>query len=73
MSTMKSVVKKIIIYSMVGIMQLGLGATVLEASPKHNDQQQVQYQNGNSRDVHNDRYEQQRYGDRHHDRESRHQ
>ncbi len=30
---MKNVVKKIMIYSMVGMMQIGLGATVIEASP----------------------------------------
>lgn len=30
---MKSIAKKVIIYSMVGIMQLGFGASVIEASP----------------------------------------
>ena len=33
---MKNIVKKVAIYSMVGIMQLGLGASVIEASPLHN-------------------------------------
>jgi isoaspartyl peptidase/L-asparaginase-like protein (Ntn-hydrolase superfamily) len=33
----KNIAKKIIIYSMVGIMQVGLGASVIEASPRHND------------------------------------
>jgi Ni/Co efflux regulator RcnB len=39
---MKSVVKKVVIYSMIGIMQLGLGASVIEASPRYNDQHQEQ-------------------------------
>jgi membrane protein involved in colicin uptake len=34
---MKSIVKKIAIFSMVGMMQIGLGASVIEASPLHND------------------------------------
>ncbi len=34
---MKSVMKKIIIYSMVGMMQIGLGATVAAASPLYHD------------------------------------
>jgi hypothetical protein len=34
---MKNIGKKVIIYSMVGMMQLGFGATVLEASPLYND------------------------------------
>ncbi len=39
---MKSIVKKVVIYSMIGILQLGLGASVIEASPRHNDQYQKQ-------------------------------
>lgn len=40
---MRNITKKIIIYSMVGMMQLGFGASILEASPrddwnKHNKQ-----------------------------------
>jgi hypothetical protein len=38
----KSIVKKVFIYSMVGIMQLGIGASVIEASPKHYDNQHDQ-------------------------------
>ncbi|KYZ77353.1 hypothetical protein AXX12_04285 [Anaerosporomusa subterranea] len=34
---MNSLTKKIVIYSMVGIMQVGFGASVIEASPFHND------------------------------------
>jgi hypothetical protein len=34
---MKNIIKKIMIYAMVGMMQVGLGATVVAASPLHND------------------------------------
>lgn len=34
---MKSIAKKIVIYSMIGIMQVGLGASVIEASPRHHN------------------------------------
>jgi len=34
---MRNIAKKIMIYSMVGMMQIGLGATVIEASPLFND------------------------------------
>jgi hypothetical protein len=34
---MKNIVKKIAIFSLVGIMQVGLGAAVIEASPLHSD------------------------------------
>jgi hypothetical protein len=34
---MKNLTKKIMIFSMVGMMQIGFGAAVLEASPLHND------------------------------------
>ncbi len=38
---MKNVVKKIMVYSMVGMMQIGLGATVIEASPLYHDGPQI--------------------------------
>ena len=38
---MNNIVKKIMIYSLAGIMQLGLGATIIEASPLHNDGPQL--------------------------------
>ena len=49
---MNSIVKKGIIYSMLGIMQLGIGASVIEASPKHDNRHHEQrYENKhNSRD-----------------------
>ncbi len=34
---MKNAIKKIAIFSMVGMMQIGFGASVIEASPLHND------------------------------------
>jgi hypothetical protein len=37
---MKNIAKKIMIYSMAGIMQVGLGATVVAASPLHIDDSQ---------------------------------
>jgi len=40
---MKSFVKKGIIYSLIGIMQLGIGASVIEASPKHEDKHHKQH------------------------------
>ena len=59
---MRNATKKIMIYSMVGLMQFGLGATVIEASPLYND--------GSSRIVQLDR-EYDHGGDRHRDREER--
>jgi hypothetical protein len=38
---MKSIAKKIMIYSLAGIMQVGLGATVVAASPLYNNGPQI--------------------------------
>ncbi|MBU2702249.1 biopolymer transport protein ExbB/TolQ [Sporomusaceae bacterium BoRhaA] len=54
---MRKVVKKIIIYSMVGMMQIGLGATVLEASPWHNDDSQRIVQLDDRQQQENERHE----------------
>ena len=66
---MKNLTKKIMIYSMVGIMQVGLGATVIEASPLYNDndgsQQIVQLDRG----YHHDREERRHQENRRHERE----
>ncbi|MBP2660573.1 MAG: hypothetical protein H6Q69_3605 [Firmicutes bacterium] len=63
---MKKIVKKIMIYSMVGMMQLGLGATVIEASPLHNDGPDMQQQD----DRHDqDRHERERHERERHERE----
>jgi hypothetical protein len=56
---MKNIVKKIAIYSMIGMMQIGFGASVIEASPLHNNQGIVQL---NGRDHNNN--ERQREHDR---------
>jgi flagellar biosynthesis GTPase FlhF len=49
---MKNIVKKIAVYSMVGMMQIGFGASVIEASPLHNEgsQQIVQMDNRDNHD-----------------------
>jgi len=39
---MKNIAKKLVIYSMVAIMQFGLGATISEASARHDDNRQPQ-------------------------------
>ncbi|MBP2661021.1 MAG: hypothetical protein H6Q69_4053 [Firmicutes bacterium] len=41
---MKSILKKIAIYSMLGVMQLGIGASVIEASPQDRDSIPMQQQ-----------------------------
>lgn len=56
---MKSLVKKVIIYSMVGIMQVGFGASIIEASPLHSPQRIVQFDDGD----HNRERDQQREHD----------
>jgi hypothetical protein len=72
---MRNLTKKIMIYSMVGMMQLGLGATVgatvIEASPFHNDGSQIVQLSYD----HNDRQyrhdERQRHENYRHEREMR--
>jgi hypothetical protein len=59
---MKSIVKKVIIYSMVGIMQLGIGASVIEASPKHYDNHYQRYNEHHKSREQRIREENQRYG-----------
>jgi membrane protein involved in colicin uptake len=71
----KSIVKKAVIYSMIGIIQLGLGASVIEASPLHNDftiPQQYNSQDQNrheSRDNDQDRQERVRAENKKHEQE----
>ncbi|AJQ28712.1 hypothetical protein [Pelosinus fermentans] len=40
---MKGFVKKGIIYSLIGIIQLGIGASVIEASPRHENRHHKQH------------------------------
>jgi membrane protein involved in colicin uptake len=49
---MKNVVKKITIFSMVGLMQIGFGASVIEASPLHIDDSSQQFVQLDGRDHH---------------------
>lgn len=55
---MRKIMKKIMIYSMVGMMQLGLGATVLEASPLHHENSQRIVQLDDRQQQENERHEQ---------------
>lgn len=54
---MKNVVKKIAIYSMVAIMQVGLGASVIEASPVHNNHYEQRADREHRIQAENARYE----------------
>jgi hypothetical protein len=64
---MKNITKKIIVYSMVGLMQVGLGTAMVAASPLHNDgpQQIVQL------DRQSDHDQRQREENQRHEREMR--
>ena len=56
---MNSIVKKIAIYSMVGIMQVGSGASVIEASSIHNNgSQRIVQLDSHDHDRGNDRWRQ---------------
>ena len=58
---MKNIVKKIAIFSMVGMMQIGLGASVIEASPLYNEPVPMQQDNWKGDQHHGDRFEQNRH------------
>jgi membrane protein involved in colicin uptake len=66
----KSLVKKIAIYSMIGMMQVGFGASVIEASPLHNGSVSVQLQS-DRHDRDQDRHERERVENERHEREMR--
>jgi hypothetical protein len=68
---MKNIVKKIMIYSMVGIMQVGLGMTVIEASPWHNDDSQRIVQLDDRHHHDEERHERERRENERHEREMR--
>lgn len=57
---MNSVLKKIAIYSVLGIMQFAFGASVIEASPMHKDLPKTAYEHDQDRHEH-DRIEQERH------------
>jgi hypothetical protein len=61
---MKNITKKLMIYSMVGMMQMGLGAAAIEASPLHTD--------GSPKIVQlDDRHDRERHENERHQREMR--
>ena len=71
---MKSITKKIAIYSMIGIMQIGFGASVIEASPLQNDPSPMQqgfFRHGGPGPDHHDRnrYERERHERERYERE----
>ncbi len=53
---MKSIVKKIAILSIAGMMQIGLGTSLIEASPLHIEPSSVQQQD-NRNQIENERHE----------------
>jgi hypothetical protein len=53
---MKSMVKKIAILSMAGMMQVGFGASLIEASPLHTERSSVQQQDDRNQ-IENERHE----------------
>jgi len=65
---MNRITKKIMIYSLAGMMQLGLGASVIEASPLHVDGTSGMVQLDNR---HGNRDEQKRQENERHEREMR--
>lgn len=62
---MNKLVKKVIIYSMVGIMQIGFGASIIEASPRDNNR----YQEQRYEDNHKNREQKIREENERHERE----
>lgn len=65
---MKNIIKKIAIFSMAGLMQIGFGASIIEASPLHNEIVPMQQQDGrHNRDQ--DRHERERIENERHERE----
>lgn len=57
---MKNIIRKIAIFSILGLVQIGLGTPVIEASPLHNSAS-MQQQNAHDRDeaerIENERHE----------------
>jgi len=65
---MNNIIKKVAIFSMIGIMQVSLGVSAIEASPLHNESSQRMVQLDNRHDDHDDR---QRQENKRHEREMR--
>lgn len=69
---MKNIAKKIAVLSMVGMMQTGFGASVIEASPLHNQPpMQQQDDRHDNHDRGQDRHERERAEKERHEREMR--
>jgi len=66
---MKNIVQKIAIFSMVGMMQLGFGSSVIEAAPLYNGDSQHIVQLDDRHDQ--DRHERERIENERHEREMR--
>jgi len=54
---MKNITKKLIIYSMVGMMQIGLGASVIEASSPIQQQDDQDQDRHEAENIENERHE----------------
>lgn len=67
---MKNIAKKIAIYTMVGIMQIGFGASVIEASPLYYGHPSIQQYDRHDRFEH-ERHERERIENERHNREMR--
>jgi hypothetical protein len=67
---MKSIVKKLTILSMVGIMQVGFGASVIEASPLYSNPSPI-LQQYDRHDWEQDRHERERIENERHEHERR--
>jgi len=65
---MKRIIKKIAIFSMIGMMQIGLGTSVIEASPLYNAPASMQYHD-DRQDRDQDRHERERDRRHRHERE----
>ena len=63
---MKGVTQKAIVYSMIGLMQLGFGVATIEASPRHGDSRQAQRY-----ESHDNGHDQDRERERQHEKERR--
>lgn len=67
---MKNIIKKVVIFSMIGMMQIGLGASVIEASPRHNNPAPVQEKDDrHDRDKGHDRHARERVEKERHEHE----
>lgn len=61
---MNSLMKKVVVYSLVAILQAGIGTAALEASPRHDDQRDAARDNRG-------RHEERRYENNHRDQRDR--